>query len=62
MNDIEINTFIERMEEIGDIWEKDDVKRVYGDKSLEEALNDRMADMNTFGNIIATVLNRNTDD
>ena len=62
MNDIEINTFIERMEEIGDIWQIDDVKRVYGDKSLEEALNDRMADMNTFGNIIAAVLNRNTDD
>jgi len=62
MNDIEINTFIERMEQIGDIWEEDDVKRVYGDKSLKEALNDRMADMNTFGNIIAAVLNRNTDD
>lgn len=61
MNDIEINTFIERMEEIGDIWEKDDVKRVYGSKSLEEALKDRMANMNTFGNIIDTVLNQ-TDD
>lgn len=61
MNDIEINTFIERMEEMGDVWEQDDVKRVYGNKSLEEALNVRMADISTFGNIIATVINRNID-
>lgn len=54
----EISTFIERMEEIGDIWEEKDVKRVYGDWSLEDALKDRMRDMFTFGSIIDTVLNR----
>ena len=31
MTKIEIATFIERMEEIGDIWEEADVERVYGD-------------------------------
>ena len=49
--------FIERMEEIGDIWEDEDVERVYGNRSLEDALNDRMGDMHTFGNIINTILN-----
>ena len=37
--------FIERMEEFGDVWEDNDVKRVYGDWELEDALNDRMTDM-----------------
>ena len=58
MTKAEIGIFIERMEEIGDIWEEKDVKRVYGDWSLEDALKDRMGDMFTFGSIIDTILNR----
>ena len=58
MNKQEIREFIDRMEEIGDVWDEADVKRVYGDKSLEEALEDRMGDMNSFANIIGTILNR----
>ena len=57
MTKTEIETFIERMEEIGDVWEEADVERVYGDRSLEEALEDRMGDMMAFGNIISTVIN-----
>ena len=57
MTKIEIETFIERMEEIGDVWEEADVERVYGDRSLEEALEDRMGDMMAFGSIISTVIN-----
>lgn len=62
MNDIEIDTFIEHMEAIGDNWERTDVKRVYGNMSLEDALNSRMGDMNTFANIIGTILNCDTDN
>lgn len=58
MSEIEIHTFIERMEEIGDVWEREDVECVYGDRTLEEALEDRMNDMNMFGSIISTILNR----
>lgn len=58
MTKAEISEFIERMEEIGDIWEEADVKRVYGKKSLQEALDDRMGDMNAFANIINMVANR----
>ena len=58
MTKAEINIFIERMEEIGDIWEEKDVNRVYGDWSLEDALQDRMGDMFTFVSIIDTILNR----
>ena len=57
MTKIEIDTFIERMEEIGDIWEEADVERVYGDRTLEDALNDRMGDVMTFGHIIGTLIN-----
>ena len=57
MTKSEIEAFIERMEEIGDVWEEADVERVYGDRSLEEALEDRMGDMMAFGNIISTVIN-----
>ncbi len=42
MTKVEIETFIERMEEIGDVWDEADVERVYGDRSLEDALIDRM--------------------
>lgn len=58
MTNLEIEIFIEKMEEFGDVWEVADVKRVYGDRSLEDALQDRMGDMQTFADIIDTVLNR----
>ena len=57
MTKVEIETFIERMEEIGDVWDEADVERVYGDRSLEDTLNDRMGDMMAFGHIISTVIN-----
>ena len=54
----EINIFIETMEEFGDVWTIERVKDVYGDKSLEEAINDRKAILAKFGSIIGTLLNR----
>ena len=58
MTESERKCFIERMEERGDIWEDDDVKRVYGDKSLQEAIDDRLNDINVFANIINSVIGR----
>ena len=49
--------FIDRMEEIGYEWEDDDVKRVYGKMSLQDALDDRMKDMQFFGNIVDAIIN-----
>lgn len=49
--------FIDRMEEIGDEWEDDNVKRVYGKMSLQDALDDRMKDMQFFGNIVDAIIN-----
>ena len=37
MTKTEISEFIERMEEIGDVWDEANVERIYGDKSLWEA-------------------------
>ena len=58
MTDIEIQTFIEIMEEHGDIWTEEQVRGNYEDCSFEEAINDRMASITIMNNIIATVLNR----
>lgn len=54
----EINTFIEIMEELGDVWTVERVKDVYGDKSLEEAINDRKASNAMLDSIIGTIINR----
>lgn len=58
MDHNDISTFIERMEEAGDIWEREDVERVYGAISLEEAIHDRMNDLNWFADILSKVINR----
>lgn len=58
MTDLELNDFIERMGELGDEWEKEDAKRVYGDRTLAEALNDRMSTFQKFTKIIDAVINR----
>lgn len=57
MDSIDVKAFIEAMHDMGDDWEAEDVERVYGDKTLEEALADRRNDMASFANIIGTVLN-----
>lgn len=58
MNKSEVNEFIERMEELGDAWEPEDVMRVFGDESLEDAIQKRLAQLDTFGGILGTILNR----
>lgn len=37
MKKIDVATFIEEMEAIGDEWTPEQVENVYGDSSLEEA-------------------------
>ena len=46
------------MEEIGDIWTEEQVKEVYGNKSLEEALVDRKVSVEKLIDIIGKVINR----
>ena len=58
MNKTEINEFIEKMSEVGDVWEEEEVKRVYNDYSLQDALDDRLESISMFANIIETVINR----
>lgn len=57
MSKNEIEIFIEEMEMLGDVWEPADVERVYGDKSLDEALTERKSMLGDFGNIINMILN-----
>ena len=54
----EINTFIEEMAHYGDIWTVEQVKEVYGDKTLQEAIKDRLTCLSMMDNIIGTVANR----
>ncbi len=52
----DIDTFIEEMEPIGDVWEPEDVERVYGDYSLEDALASRKQDLGQFFGIIGLIM------
>lgn len=58
MNKTEVSTFIEEMEEIGDVWTPEQVEDVYGNSTLEEALADRKASVSTFFDIIGKVINK----
>lgn len=52
MNNSEIKVFIYTLKEAGDIWEPADVKRVYGNISLEDALQGRIHDLQWFADIL----------
>lgn len=52
MDNSEIKTFINTLKEAGDIWEPSDVKRVYGEVSLDDALQDRINDLHWFADIV----------
>lgn len=54
----DIDAFIEEMEYIGDEWTPEQAEDVYGDSTLEEALEDRKSSVEAFFDIIGTVLNR----
>ncbi len=57
MNKTEIHIFIDEMKHIGDVWEPDDVERVYGDKTLDEALADRKEAIDDMTNILNIITN-----
>ena len=52
----DIKAFIDEMEEIGDEWTPEQVEEVYGDSTLEEALEDRKSMLGTFFDIIEKVI------
>lgn len=58
MTNKEINTFIEKMEEFGDIWTEKQVKEVYGGMTLAEAIADRQSSHAKMADIIRNVINR----
>lgn len=58
MTKAEINTFIETMEEFGDIWTADQVKEVYGSSTLKEAIADRKSSHEKMADLIGKVINR----
>lgn len=58
MTKTEINTFIETMEEFGDIWTADQVEEVYGNSTLEEAIADRKSSHEKMAGLIGKVINR----
>ena len=59
MNNQEILYFIEEMGNFGDKWTIEQVKDVFGDMSLREALLKRKGEISQFVSIIETVINRN---
>lgn len=57
MTKVEINTFIETMEEFGDIWTADQVEEVYGNRTLKEAIADRKSSHEKMADLIGKVIN-----
>jgi hypothetical protein len=57
MTKVEINTFIETMEEFGDIWTADQVEEVYGNSTLKEAIADRKSSHEKMADLIGKVIN-----
>ena len=62
MKEQDINAFIEEMESIGDVWESEDVERVYGNSTLDKALSDRKSALGSFFDIIGKVINSKKED
>ena len=58
MNKQEINEFIEKMEEVGDVWTEEQVNDVYGDSSFEDALADRQSSLDHMSDIISKVIDK----
>lgn len=58
MTKTEINTFIETMEEFGDVWTADQVEEVYGNSTLDEAIADRRSSHEKMADLIGKVINR----
>ena len=57
MKKTDIATFIEEMESIGDEWTPEQVEDVYGDYTLEEALEDRKSSLGILFDIIGKIIN-----
>lgn len=58
MNKKDVDSFIKEMEAIGDEWTPKQVEEVYGNASLEEALEDRKTSLGNFFDVLGKVLNQ----
>ena len=58
MTKSEAEIFIDEMESIGDIWTVEQVMDVYGNDTLEKALEDRKASVGTFMDIISAAIRK----
>ena len=58
MDTEKINEFIEKMEEVGDVWTEEQVNDVYGDSSFEDALADRQSSLDHMSAIISKAINK----
>lgn len=57
MTKAEIETFIETMSNIGDEWTPEQVRDVYGDSTLEDAIAERQGMVNQLAGNIGKLLN-----
>lgn len=58
MTKSEAEIFIDEMESIGDVWTVEQVMDVYGNDTLEKALEDRKASVGTFMDIISAAIRK----
>ena len=58
MKKSEAEIFVDEMESMGDVWTEEQVLDLYGNNTLEEALEERKASMEIFIDIISAVIQK----
>ncbi|MBO5667294.1 MAG: hypothetical protein J6S45_07590 [Firmicutes bacterium] len=58
MTKSELYEFVDTMNQMGDDWDVGQADAVYGNWSLEDAINDRTQNMDMFGDPIDSLINR----
>ena len=58
MKKSEAEIFVDEMESMGDVWTEEQVLDLYGNNTLEEALEERKASMGIFMDIISAVIQK----
>lgn len=61
MTEKEVYLFIEKMKKYGDVWEYEDVVRIYGKMEFEQAVEDRKFDISEFSSLTGMIIDEDDE-
>lgn len=61
MTEKEVRLFIEKMKKYGDVWEYEDVVRIYGKMEFEQAVEDRKFDISEFSSLTGMIIDEDDE-